>query len=50
MTSTDEPRGRTAKKPSHIPAKGWKDILLRTKDELEADLSPVSTYGTDLRL
>ena len=45
MTSTDEPRGRTAKKPSHIPAKGWKDILLRTKDELEADHVSVVSAG-----
>ena len=30
-------RGRDASNPAQIPAKGWKDILLRVKDELTAD-------------
>ncbi len=30
-------RGRDAEKPSHIPAKGWKDIMFRVKDEMAAD-------------
>jgi membrane protein len=35
---TAEPgRGRTATGPSEIPAKGWKDILLRTWDEIGHD-------------
>ena len=30
-------RGRTADHPAEIPAKGWKDIALRVKDEIAAD-------------
>ena len=33
----DEGRGRAADKPSDIPQKGWKDILLRVKDEISDD-------------
>ena len=32
-SATGEGRGRTADRPSHIPAKGWKDILWRTWHE-----------------
>lgn len=30
-------RGRRASRPTDIPKAGWKDILLRTKDEIAAD-------------
>ncbi|QXT38163.1 YihY/virulence factor BrkB family protein [Gymnodinialimonas ceratoperidinii] len=30
-------RGRTADKPTEIPAKGWKDIAFRLKDEISED-------------
>ncbi|PVA11331.1 YihY/virulence factor BrkB family protein [Pelagivirga sediminicola] len=30
-------RGRHAEKPTHIPAKGWKDIAFRVKDEMASD-------------
>ncbi|WP_299793854.1 YihY/virulence factor BrkB family protein [uncultured Marivita sp.] len=30
-------RGRNAETPKEIPAKGWKDIILRVKDELASD-------------
>ena len=30
-------RGREATTPTEIPKRGWKDILLRTKDEIAAD-------------
>lgn len=30
-------RGRSAETPTDIPAKGWKDIVLRVKDELASD-------------
>ncbi|SEL36985.1 membrane protein [Roseovarius nanhaiticus] len=30
-------RGRHAEKPTRIPAKGWKDIALRVKDEMARD-------------
>ncbi|PLS22947.1 YihY/virulence factor BrkB family protein [Neptunicoccus cionae] len=30
-------RGRTAESPDHIPAKGWKDVAFRVKDEIAND-------------
>lgn len=30
-------RGRAADRPHEIPARGWRDILVRTKDEAKAD-------------
>lgn len=30
-------RGRAAEKPTHIPKKGWRDILLRTKQQMTKD-------------
>jgi membrane protein len=30
-------RGREAERPGEIPTRGWKDILLRVKDEMTAD-------------
>src|SRR4051794_32257638 len=36
-TTYDERRGRAADKPTEIPAKGWKDVLARTKAETKAD-------------
>ncbi len=38
-------RGRSAERPSEIPARGWKDILLRTKDELADDHVSVIAAG-----
>lgn len=35
-TASDN-RGRTAESPTEIPAKGWLDILMRTKDEIGKD-------------
>lgn len=32
-----DPRGREAARPSEIPLKGWKDIALRIKDEIDGD-------------
>ena len=37
VAATEADRGRKAEVPSQIPAKGWKDILLRVKDEVSAD-------------
>ncbi|WP_300012492.1 YihY/virulence factor BrkB family protein [uncultured Roseobacter sp.] len=31
------PRGRSAETPTDIPARGWKDIAFRLKDEISAD-------------
>jgi membrane protein len=36
-TSLDPKRGRFAAKPSDIPPRGWKDILLRVRDEISED-------------
>lgn len=38
-------RGRKADRPSEIPAKGWRDIALRVKDELTADHVSVVSAG-----
>lgn len=38
-------RGRDAKKPSEIPAKGWKDIALRVKDEIGNDRVAFASAG-----
>lgn len=36
-TTTWHSRGREAKSPTEVPAKGWKDILMRVKDEVKRD-------------
>lgn len=33
----DDDRGREATRPSEFPSRGWKDILLRTKDQIGED-------------
>ena len=38
-------RGRTATSPRQIPAKGWQDILLRTKSEFLEDQIPMISAG-----
>jgi membrane protein len=38
-------RGRLAESPKQIPAKGWKDILLRTKKEFADDQIPMIAAG-----
>lgn len=38
-------RGRNATRPADIPRRGWKDILLRTKDELADDHVSVVAAG-----
>lgn len=35
--TTEEELGRTAVKPGQIPKRGWKEILLRTKDDITND-------------
>lgn len=39
-------RGREAEKPHEIPKKGWKDILLRTKDRISRDNIDIVAAGT----
>jgi membrane protein len=34
QNNRDDSHGRTADRPSHIPKRGWKDIVLRVKDDL----------------
>jgi membrane protein len=43
-TGGDE-RGRAASSPSDIPAKGWKDVVLRVKDEVKDDHTVLSAAG-----
>ncbi|MDB2407234.1 YihY/virulence factor BrkB family protein [Jannaschia sp.] len=37
LTAKQKARGRDATTPAEIPAKGWKDILLRVKGEISSD-------------
>lgn len=34
---TDDGRGRAAESPTQIPARGWRDVLLRVKEQAKAD-------------
>ncbi len=43
--SRSSDRGREASRPQEIPKPGWKDILLRTKDEMTADHVSVVAAG-----
>jgi len=38
-------RGRHADKPTEVPARGWKDVLVRTKIETKADNIPLLSAG-----
>lgn len=38
-------RGRDAQAPQHIPARGWKDVGLRVKDEVKEDQVPLLSAG-----
>lgn len=38
-------RGRTAQAPSHIPARGWWDVLMRVKDETSDDNLSIIAAG-----
>jgi membrane protein len=38
-------RGRSADKPSEIPAKGWKDVLLRARAEMKDDHASLIAAG-----
>lgn len=49
-TSADDGRGRSAEKPADIPARGWKDILLRvyrgiSDDRILANAAAVTFYA-----
>lgn len=41
----DDDRGRGAEKPQHIPAKGWRDIALRVKDQFKEDHVTLTAAG-----
>lgn len=41
----DHERGRGAARPGDIPARGWKDIAVRVKDEVRADRVPLLAAG-----
>jgi membrane protein len=42
---TDAGRGRQAEQPQQIPARGWKDIAKRVKDEVKQDQVPLLSAG-----
>ncbi len=37
LKNTNDGRGRDAERPWEIPRPGWRDILIRTKDQIESD-------------
>ncbi len=43
--STQDGRGRDADAPQEIPARGWKDVLLRTWKEFSEDQAPLVAAG-----
>lgn len=45
MSEITQDRGRHAAKPTEIPRKGWRDVLLRTKSEMAADHVSVVSAG-----
>ena len=48
LTEQDEEadgRGRQAERPGDIPARGWKDVLVRVKDQMKADQVPLLSAG-----
>ncbi len=40
-----EDRGRDAERPSDLPAKGWRDVLVRVKDQMRDDHVSLSAAG-----
>ncbi|MDQ2696771.1 MAG: YihY/virulence factor BrkB family protein, partial [Pseudomonadota bacterium] len=42
---TGQGRGRSAERPGDIPRKGWRDVLLRVKDELSEDNISIVAAG-----
>lgn len=45
MSGTNVERGREARTPKQIPKRGWKDILLRTKDQITEDHIDIVAAG-----
>jgi membrane protein len=43
--TTGHDRGRGAERPGEIPSRGWRDIALRTKDEIKEDNVPLLAAG-----
>ena len=44
-TSPDRLHGREARAPEEIPARGWKDILWRVKDQIKEDRLSIIAAG-----
>jgi len=42
---SDQGRGRAAHSPREIPGRGWRDVLLRTKDEISDDHISITAAG-----
>lgn len=45
MGTTADDRGRSASSPREVPARGWKDVALRVKDEVKTDQVPLLAAG-----
>jgi membrane protein len=44
-TRVERDRGREATRPAHVPLRGWKDVLVRTKRQMKADDVPLLSAG-----
>jgi membrane protein len=45
LRKNSDGRGREARRPGEIPARGWRDIVMRVKDELAADNISIVAAG-----
>jgi membrane protein len=45
LRKNGDDRGREARRPGEIPARGWRDIVVRVKDELAADNVSIVAAG-----
>jgi membrane protein len=48
ITDRDSSRGRDARAPGDIPSRGWRDVLLRVKDESKKDNASLIAAGLAL--
>ena len=45
MTKSGDQRGRQAAQPTELPARGWKDVLARVRQEAKQDNVPLLSAG-----
>jgi membrane protein len=45
LSDQERDRGRTAERPGRVPLRGWKDVILRTKQQMKLDDVPLLAAG-----